>query len=217
MRKPFPTSVTTRRLLAGLAAGLALTLGLSAAGSAEAATRIYRTVDENGNVVFTDVPPRPDEPGQAVELNEGSSFTPPPTPAPEPTAEDGSRMSLEQWLGNEAPPSDEEAAGPVSYQSLEIASPANDEGLRDNAGTVTVNARLQPRLDVGHAMQVLLDGEVRQTGQTSSFQLINVDRGTHSVQVRVVDANGNILIASAPTTFHLQRRSVLQQPANRAR
>lgn len=210
-----PRPPEPRTLLAWLlAAGLLATAGVS-----EAASRIYKSVDENGNVVFTDQPPRPGETGESVELSTGNTFTPPPRPAS--NGGDGS-VSLEDWLaggdGSGAAEDDEsggEGARVTSYQSLAITSPANDAAVRENAGNVTISASIQPNLAVGHIMQVYLDGELRQQGFTTSFQLVNLDRGTHNVQVRVVDQNGNTLIASQPSVFHLQRRSVILQP-NRA-
>lgn len=188
--------------------GVALLIGLGAA-SVEAATRIYRTVDEDGNVVFTDVPPRDAEQEAAVDVNAPNSFTPPPV--------ERETRSVSEWLGNDAdaPADPGEEAAPLSYQSLRVAAPANDEGIRENAGNVTVTAAIEPQLATGHAIQVYLDGQLRQSGHATSFQLVNVDRGTHSLQLRVVDASGNTVIASEPSVFHLQRRSVILQPANR--
>jgi hypothetical protein len=204
------------RLISLLVAGA---LALSVAG-AEAASRIYRTVDENGNVVFTDVPPRPEQPGEAVELETGNSFTPPPRTTP---AAGESGVPLEDWLDGgdgaaEGEPQGVEEAEQttVNYQSLQITSPAHDAAVRENAGNVTIAAAIQPSLATGHVMQVFLDGQLRQQGHATTFQLVNLDRGTHNVQVRVVDQTGSQLISSEPSVFHLQRRSVILQPGNRA-
>ena len=180
-----------------------LAAGMLAAGVADAAaTRIYRTVDENGNVVFTDVPPKSDEQGRAVDLNESNVFSPQERP--------GTARRVEDWLAT----GDERVeAGDGRYVSLSVASPADDEPLRDNAGNVSVAAALQPDLQAGHTMQLYLDGELHQSGRTTSFQLNNVERGTHTVELRVVNQSGSVVAASAPSTFHLQRRSVLLQPA----
>jgi hypothetical protein len=173
---------------------------------AEAATRIYRTVDEHGNVVFTDVPPRPGEPGQAVELGEGTIFTSPPQPA--------AQMRLEDWLGETAAGNQDDEDSDTAYQSLRIVAPAHDEGLRDNAGNVTIRTELVPDLRAGHLLQLYMNGTLVQSVRSgNTFQLTEVDRGTHTIEVRVVDASGSHLIRSAPSTFHLQRRSVLLQPA----
>jgi hypothetical protein len=188
-----------------------LTMTMAAAlclpAAADAATRIYRTVDENGNVVFTDVPPRQGEVAEAVELSEGSSYQP--APAAEQAASGERPVRLEDWLGEEQDGEPEVQA----YTSLRISAPANDASLRDNAGNVTVVADLAPELQAGHSLQLYLDGQlVQTTASGSTFQLANVDRGTHQVEVRVVSASGETLIASSPTTFHMQRRSVILQP-----
>lgn len=187
-----------------LAAMLALVVG-AAATAAE--TRIYRTVDADGNVVFTDVPPAQGQASQTVELGTGNTFTAPETPA--------ESRSLESWLGRDAQDEEEAGDAAVRYRSLRVASPAHDEGLRDNAGNVTVTAEVQPELAPSHVLALYLDGALQQTGQTTRFELSNLDRGTHRLELRILDASGNTLAASEPSVFHLQRRSLLLQPAGK--
>jgi hypothetical protein len=185
-----------------------LAAALLAACPAAAASKIYRTVDEDGNVVFTDVPPKSGEQGRELDLEAPNSF--------EPGESQDTRRSVESWLGESDEvddPSQGQRSAVASYRSLKVASPANDAPLRDNAGTVTVTAAVEPDLDPSHAIQVYLDGKLHQSGQTTAFQLTEVDRGTHSVQLRIVDQSGNTIATSDPSTFHLQRRSVLLQPA----
>ncbi|HEX7037611.1 MAG TPA: DUF4124 domain-containing protein [Pseudomonadales bacterium] len=179
-----------------------------AAGALAAESRIYRTVDENGNVVFTDVPPADGRAGRTVELGPGNTFTPPPTAASE-------GRSLESWLGRESDEDETEGAA-IRYRSLRVAGPPHDQALRDNAGNVTVTAEVDPELAPSHVIQLYLDGALQQTGHTTRFELTNVDRGTHQVELRIVDASGNTLATSEPSVFHLQRRSVLLQPAKRS-
>lgn len=203
------TTQSVRRTARPIALALLLSSGLVAATADAAASRIYRTVDEDGNVVFTDVPPRPEQQGDAVDVETPNSFTPPATAS--------ERRSVGEWLGQDGEPALEDGEEPaIQYRSLRVASPTHDEALRDNAGNVTVAAAVEPNLGAGHAIQLYLDGELRQTGPTTAFQLVNVDRGTHNLQLKVVDQTGTVLIASEPTVFHLQRRSVLLQPARRA-
>jgi hypothetical protein len=189
-----------------LAVALLLAVLAATGAPAEAATRIYRTVDADGNVVFTDVPPRPGEPGEPVELQQGSDFTP-----PEPATNPSPLVRLEDWLGEN---DDDGEAAPASYATLRILSPADDEGLRDNAGNVMVVAEIDPALQTGHTLQLYLDGTLTQSIRSGrTFQLTNVDRGSHSLELRVVDAGGATLMASEAHSFHLQRRSVLSQPS----
>ncbi|MEZ5560982.1 MAG: DUF4124 domain-containing protein [Pseudomonadales bacterium] len=207
------TSIAT---IAGHACLLAALLTL---GAAPAWAAIYKTVDKDGNVVFSDVPPTAGEQGEVVEIQSGNTFNSsearPATPAGG-TAEAGNEdeAPLYEWTddgGNpEAPPQY------ASYESLEIISPGHDESVRENAGNVRVLTMLKPELQPGHRMELLLDGKLAQSGTSPAFMLQNVDRGTHTVQVRVVSDDGMELVASAPTTFHLQRHTILlpkKQPA----
>ena len=43
-------------------------------GGVAAAGKIYKTVDKDGNVIFTDVPPRKDESSKTVELDSLNSY-----------------------------------------------------------------------------------------------------------------------------------------------
>ncbi len=188
------------RLASGVIALTAI-VSLAMQPAAAAASRIYKTVDEDGNVVFTDQPPRPDQSGDAVELESQNTFT------PAPAAEQGAEQAA---ADSEA---SDEADSTPAYRSLTITSPANDEGLRENAGNVTVMANIDPALGPDHTLQVYLDGTLRESSNGPSAQLFNVDRGTHTLELRIVDESGATLITSAPSVFHLQRRSVINQPA----
>ncbi len=152
---------------------------------------VYSYIDTEGNRVFTDRPS-----GQAVEevqLKPSNSMATQPTPAP--------RAVL--------PPKQQAAA--IRYQ-LQILSPAADEAIRNNAGTVSVTVEAEPALQPGHFYQLLLDGEqFGAPGEQTSFQLSNVDRGTHQLAVAVVDAEERVLQQSESRTFHLLRTSLAQR------
>lgn len=177
-----------------------LTLAL-VAGPASAA-QIYKTVDKDGNVVFTDVPPS-DKSGE-VQLEEYNSYQPV-TPAKTTRSASPSADAAET----------EDTTTPATvYELISIASPGYDEAVRQNAGMVTVAVNTTPQLDTaaGHQLQVLLDGVVKAKGSSTSLMLENVDRGTHEVTAQITNAEGEVLAQSAPTTFHLLRYSVLTKP-----
>jgi hypothetical protein len=54
-------------------------------------------------------------------------------------------------------------------------------------------------------MRLFLDGSVVQEGAQTTFNLANVDRGTHTVKLDITDDKGDVLIGSKPSTFHLLR------------
>lgn len=186
---------------------IAISLSLSALlllacmDATAAADRIYKTVDENGNVVFTDIPPREDEKSEQVVIENPNSFD-----AAEAAPDEG------QWIveqpGDQSGNGGGQTAATFRYGTLSVASPANDEAVRDNAGNVTIIANVAPRLQPGHVMRLFMDGSVVQEGPQTTFNLTNVDRGTHTVKLDITDDKGDVLISSKPSTFHLLRYAI---------
>ena len=82
---------------------------------------------------------------------------------------------------------------------------------------MTIVVAAEPTIDTsqGHSIEVLIDGQVAGSGAATSIALNNVDRGTHVITAQVVDAEGNVLIAAEPVTFHMLRYSALMQRPDR--
>lgn len=166
-----------------LVAGLLL-----ACGNANAA--VYKTVDEQGNIIYTD---DPNSKGKAVDLPPLSTV-PPSTNA---TEKPGKIPA--------------EADRSARYQAVTVVSPTQDGTVRDNPGQVSVKVQVAPALDskAGDRIQYLLDGKPQgepSTSDTVTFN--NVDRGEHTVQAVVIDAAGKELKRSAAVRFYLHRQSV---------
>jgi len=159
-----------------------------------AAAEIYKTVDANGNVVYTDVPPKTD--GSAVDVTPLNSYQPTHVPRNSPAA------------SGETSPG---AALDAHYYSLvQITDPGNDEAVRENAGNVLIAVAISPTLRGDHHLVLLLDdAPVEADAEDNVFQISNVDRGTHVATVQVVDAGGAIVAESAPVTFHMLRAANL--------
>jgi hypothetical protein len=86
-----------------------------------------------------------------------------------------------------------------------VVTPARDETFRGGERTVPVAVVVTPPLAEGQRLIYLLDG-VPQTAPTpdTSFALTNVDRGSHTVSVTLVDRAGNPLANSSGVTFHMK-------------
>ncbi len=169
---------------------LALILVLATVSPA-ALGEIYKTVDANGNVVFTDIAPvdrSGQPPPKAVTVEPINSYEPPAAPTAQPS--DASQTS-----------------GDVGYYAqLEVVSPAEDETIRDNSGDVQIQVVIAPQLRADHRLLLVLDGVGTEVEAVNGvFELSNVDRGTHTVAGRVVDRQGNVVIESNPATFNLMR------------
>ena len=97
--------------------------------------------------------------------------------------------------------------------SITIASPLSDAAVRANAGNVMVQVETSQPLASGDAYEVVVDGvALQQRFEKEHIPLTNLERGTHTVEVRVVGPRGNVLSDEASVTFHLQRYSRLFEP-----
>ena len=171
----------------GLVLGLmALSLSVVAAEADDKpASGIYRSVDANGNVVFTDQPPESGE-GEQVQLRELNTV---------PT----DKMSQILDSGNDkTEPAEEEG-----YSRLAITSPGNESTVRNPQSAVQVSVELEPALKPGDSM-VLYDNGVAQPG----MELEMPDRGVHSLEVKVMGADGEVKITSPVIEFYIHRSSV---------
>ncbi len=173
-------------------------IALFTAGIA-AGTQLYKSVDADGNIVYSDTP----TPG-------AEQLTPPPIstvdslPKPEPAE-------------NEAK-TDEEAAEeaakkpPTRYTKFAIVSPRNDDTIWDNTGAVPVSLLLEPPLDTenGHSIWVYVDGKaVVRKSQSLVQPLFGIDWGVYMIRAEVRDENRKTLRRSKNVTVHVKRASVI--------
>jgi hypothetical protein len=79
--------------------------------------------------------------------------------------------------------------------------------LRDNSGTVTINAEVEPQKS--GIFQLVVDNQIVKIQSKSKFQLENVNRGAHTIQIDFLDNSGKILASSKQQTFYLQKASAL--------
>jgi hypothetical protein len=152
-----------------------------------AGAQIYKYTDADGNTAYSNQPPD-GVPAQAVELPPLNSIEQrPPAGSGTPTP---------------AANSDEPRN---AYEILELTDIPTEEALRANNGTFTVGVRAQPRLQSPHRFRLLLDGQTYgQPTNVPRLQLVNIDRGEHSLAVQVID--GERLVQQSETvSFTVQR------------
>ena len=174
---------------------LALLVLLGAAHVAMGQSQVYRTIDENGNVVYTDKPAANSSSAQEVAIPPVNSAAPPPD------------------ILRPAPPASREPAATSAAVSVSISSPANDEAIPVGPGNFDVVAAVEPALKSGQRLQLLMDGEAQGEPQTSTlWQLINVFNGTHTLTINLLDADNQVIATSEPVIVHVLRNTV--RPGN---
>lgn len=164
-------------------------LGLLA--SASVLAQAYKWVDEEGVTHYSD---RPQEGAEQINLSGYSRNTGAQFYRQRPVAEDADETA--------------EDTGPFRYESLAVSSPGAEETLWNIEGTLSVSLALSPGLQNGHRVRVYFDGQPREVSG-SSFQIEEVHRGVHNIQVEVIDGTGKLMIRSVANRFYVQQNSVL--------
>lgn len=151
-----------------------------------ALAQIYKYTDEKGNTVFTNQPPE-GVTAEAVDLPPANTVDIKIPDTPPPLADEQNGAGQEQ-----------------AYRSLSIGGIPDEQALRANNGTFTVNAQLDPPLRQKHRVRFLLDGEPQgEPSNRTSLQLTNIDRGTHIIEAEVL--SGGQVIQRAQEQFTVQR------------
>ncbi len=165
-----------------------LVVGLLAATAV--AAQAYRWVDEDGVVHYSD---RPEPGAEQVLLPESNTTT----------------VRRFPQAGSDAGGEEEaqEEEGPFRYESIEIAAPGAEETLWNIEGVLNVSVALTPGLQPGHQVRVYFDGEPR-TVTGTSFQIQEVWRGVHNIQVEVLSEGGELMIRSRTNRFYVQQNTV---------
>jgi hypothetical protein len=168
-----------------------LLIALIFLGSGPASAQIYKHVDEDGNVTFTDRA-RPN--ATPVEIRTTNTLSPPsPDAYPLPDSEATNEATSE--------------AAAVEFQ-VTITNPANETIIARGPGNFTVTSSVTPSLSNGHQLQLMMDGVPREEANSyGTWPLTGVFRGEHKLEVSVVTTAGEIVSTSEPITVFVFRPS----------
>jgi hypothetical protein len=152
--------------------------------------KVYKWVDEEGNVQYGD---RPVEGAETVKVPKSNTFTPPPIPEEE-----------EPGAGT--------ADTDGSYTTFSIAEPENDATIRSNEGTLSISFFMEPLLQEGHKIVVYINGQ-RMKGEhtTTRLSLTRLERGTHTLKADVIDEEGTTRASAKPVTIHMRKEAIAKQ------
>ena len=147
---------------------------------------MYKVTDADGNVTFTDTPPLSSD-GTIEEHSVHAPNTAKPT---ETTRAPAAPVEVEEL---------------IRYDTR-IVTPADNATIPMGPGNFAVQAALTPRLASDETLQLLLDGDpVGAPQRIANWQLTNVYRGEHKLQVVRLDERGVQLDASLANTVYVMR------------
>lgn len=91
-------------------------------------------------------------------------------------------------------------AASAEASSIAITRPQHEEVVHDNTGAVRVAISLQgAAFAAGNRLRILIDGNPYGSDRhTLMFSLDKVERGTHALQVQLIDGRDS-LVAESPT------------------
>ncbi|MEO9946862.1 DUF4124 domain-containing protein [Paraglaciecola sp.] len=153
---------------------------------------IYKTVKEDGTVVYTDIPSKG---ATSVNLSAVNSAV------------------IPTLKGSNAKPN---ISGPhkqpekVIVYTVSILNPVAEQTIRNNSGELTVTAQVSP--DTPGKYNLFLDNQLVSTKGNGLFRLENLERGAHEIEVKFLNNSGKILASSELQTFYLHKASALFTP-----
>jgi len=153
---------------------------------------IYKTVDADGNTVYTDQKPSDD--AQPVELKEL-------------TVVDPIELGDEQAVSGDG--DDSGSDGSAADFGLRIVTPSAQESVWNTAYVLTVQVQTERELPAGARLAYIVDGEVRSTTRAQSVEIDEVYRGEHQLTVEVRTSDGRVLGSAGPMTFFMRQHSRL--------
>ena len=158
------------------------------------AATVYKWVDENGVVHYSD---QPHPNAQKMSVQAAQTYKAGDMPA----APGG-------------PPAPPAAAAPPPYRGCAIAQPTEDQTFT-SVDSLSIIVRTDPELQPGDQIFLMLDGQPLNGGAATGnqFTLTPVDRGAHTVQAVVRDSDGGVRCKTPGVTYNVQQPSLLS-PAN---
>lgn len=178
-----------------------------------AADKIYKTTDEYGVPLYTNIP---QEPGaQAIDVPELSIIPPPERDAA--AMRDPMRPPLELAADTSRETERSAAGNSGNNYNLSIVSPRPNETVPIAGSAVQVDLALQPPLDVeaGHRIEIIVDGAVSHVTRDTELSLPGLDRGSHQLSARIVNDLDEVVQSSNTVTFHAQQPVVFPNSAGR--
>ncbi|MBT1450188.1 DUF4124 domain-containing protein [Glaciecola sp. XM2] len=150
--------------------------------SVTAQTKIYKIVNKDGTISFSDTP----APGaEEVILNKTEN-------------------TMQSILTPSPALPSQQPQGP--QYSLSILSPEPDATVRNNSGKINIASQIVPEVRGVYSLDF---GGERYTSNSGVFNLEGINRGSYSYTVSFTDNSGKVIASSEPRMLHMHQASVL--------
>ncbi len=144
-----------------------------------AQAQVFKTVDEAGNVSFSD---RPTANSTEIEIQQPNTVTPVEVPSNSPSPATVTPAFKD-------------------YAELVIRSPVDQQVIPNGRLPVTIVATIEPALRQGHQVRLLINGENSGTNVSGIFNLERLFRGTHTMQLEILDQDQRFQTSQVITVY----------------
>ncbi len=173
----------------------------SMAVAADTATaQVYKVVDENGNVTYTDQQPK--DGSEPIKLAPISVIETPDYKQPARKSKkkaDGKEMSVRELRRR--------------YADFAIVSPRQEESIWYSEAALSVAWNTGKPLQSGMQVSIIVDG--KQHSKTTSRRIVlpKLERGEHKIEAQLTDAKNRTIATAEPVIFFVKRPNVFSNPS----
>ncbi|MFT6301616.1 MAG: hypothetical protein ACI9XK_003887 [Granulosicoccus sp.] len=160
---------------------------------------VYKTVDEDGTITFTDKRKSNSTAVAPIELNILAAPLP---------ALNGQSTDIGTDEGSE--PAD---PSPITVNSVKITSPQNEQTLINPRGSILIGIKTGPEngMPDGYTAEIKMNGKVVSSGGGTLLSMPVPDRGTHTIAAIILDSVGTVQASSQTVTFHVMKTFVRKE------
>jgi hypothetical protein len=154
--------------------------------------QIYKVVDKDGNVTFTDQPPG--DGSKPIKLQPISVIETPKyetKPKPKAEGEDGEPLSLRTLR--------------KMYRDFAIVAPQSEESIWHPDAPITVAWSTGAQLQSGMKVSVSVDGKLQASTTDRVIPVANLDRGEHTVTAELTNERNQKVATAEPIVFFVRR------------
>lgn len=198
-----------------LLAAIALFANIILLGNNTLASPVYECKDSNGQIIFTDNPKATPDCNAATQktIHPLPSFTPPsrnkdhsinkgPTNAAVPKKNVIIANSEEEVTAG----SDDTGEYEQNYSELSITSPTSGAQVNSCGGLLDISFNVSPALAGGDLAVLAIDGTpYGEPTANTTISTNSLERGPHSIFIKIISKDNKILKTSAPVEFMFMR------------
>ncbi len=157
---------------------------------------VYRYVDKNGNIIFTDAPPEGVK-AKKIQIKE-------------PTTESAYQLdNVYQNPSQTQKPAIEKPT--VGNYSISVSSPENGTTVNAGGGSLNVVVSVQPAPKQGYKIKILVDGYEAAVSDSPIATVTGLNRGQHSFNAQLLAEDGSVLATSHTSVVTILRPSIIMR------